>query len=239
MGESRSGFGRLATVLARAVLLSVSISIGCPAAGEELRGQLERLASQHAFAIDGLDHVGTEDVPEQANGDLPSRLRDLLHNYNHMMIAGPGKAVERVVVLGQKRGSPGAPPDPSVALTRDGAHHRVEAMVTGPNGRRMPLSLIIDTGASNIVLPESMIPALGFRDQDLKASESQTASGSLAVRMGVLKSVALGDHEAEDVGVTFVADRKLGSLHLLGMSYLGRYRFTIDDQKGELILMAR
>jgi aspartyl protease family protein len=239
MAEFLSGHARLATLLARLVLLYWFGSMALPATGEELRGQLERLASQHAFAIDGLDHIGTEDAPEPVSGDLPSKLRDLLHNYNHMMIAGSGKAVERVVVLGQKRGSPGAAPDPSVALTRDGAHHRVEAMVTGPNGRRTPLSLIIDTGASNIVLPESMIPTLGFRDQDLKVSESQTASGSLPVRMGVLKSVALGEHEADDVGVTFVADRKLGSLHLLGMSYLGRYRFTIDDQKGELILMAR
>lgn len=229
----------LATVLARLALLSSFVSIAFPAAGEELRGQLGRLASQHAFAIDGLDRIGAEDAPELVSGDLASRLRELLRNYNHLMIAGPGKAVERVVILGQKRGAPGAPPDPAVTLTRDGAHHRVEALVTGPNGRKLPLSLIIDTGASNLVLPESMIPALGFRDQDLRPSESQTASGSLAVRMGVLKSVALGEHEADDVGVTFVADRKLGNLHLLGMSYLGRYRFTIDDQKGELILMAR
>lgn len=206
---------------------------------EDLRERVQRLSQQHEFTVDGIDRIHPEEVPDSNLGDLPSQLRDLLRNYNHLMISGHGRAVERVVVLGVKHGGSGPAPDPTVSLTREGPHHRVEALLTGPNGRSVPVSLIIDTGASNIVLPESMMADLGFRAQDLQSSQSQTASGLLPVRLGTLKAVAIGRNQASDVAVSFVEDRKLGALHLLGMSFLGRFRFTIDDEKSELILTAR
>lgn len=233
---------RSATFLRLAQRLAVLVLVSCvarSACADDLRTQLERLARQHGFVIEGLQSVQPEDIPEPSGGELPAQVRELLRNYNHLMVSGNGKMVEKVVILGIKRGSPGAPPDPTIALIRDGAHHRVAAVLSGPNGRAIPVSLIIDTGASNIVLPESMIPALGFRARDLQMSESHTASGTLPVKMATLKSVSVGENQASDVGVAFVEDQKLGALHLLGMSYLGRYRFTIDDEKSELILMAR
>jgi aspartyl protease family protein len=224
----------------RTAVLALLLGGDCPAASaEDLRDTLQELSRRHAFTIEGLDRIQPEEAQEAVSGELPARLRDLLRNYNHLMISGRGSTVEKLVILGIKRGSPGMPPDPAVSLTRDGPHHRVEAVLTGPNGRPMPVSLIIDTGASNIVLPESMIPALGFRAETLQSSTSQTASGTLPVKIGTLKSVAVGQNRAVDVVVNFVEDRKLGPLHLLGMSYLGRFRFTIDDEKSELILMAR
>lgn len=211
-----------------------------PASAEDLRGRLQELSRQHAFTIEGLDRVGpAEEAQEPAGGDLSAQLRELLRNYNHLMVSGRGSAVEKLVILGIKRGSPGLPPDPAVSLTKDGSHHRVEAVLAGPNGRPVTVSLIIDTGASNIVLPASMIPTLGFRAESLQSSMSQTASGMLPVKMGMLKAVSVGQNRAADVAVSFVEDRKLGALHLLGMSYLSRFRFTIDDEKSELILMAR
>lgn len=239
--RKNSRFGdRLARTLPGLMAAAVWLAANAPVAhAEDLRDKLEQLAQRHAFTIEGIEQIRPEEVPDSGNGELSAQLRELLRNYNHLMISGHGLAVEKVVILGIKRGSPGMPPDPAVSLTREGLHHRVQANLTGPNGRAIAVSLIIDTGASNIVLPESMISDLGFRVQDLQSSQSQTASGLLPVRLGTLKSVAIGQNRVSDVGVTFVEDQKLGALHLLGMSFLGRFRFTIDDEKSELILMAR
>lgn len=215
------------------------MALATVASAEDLRTRLQQLSRQHGFTIEGFEQIYPDEVPESLSGELSSQLRELLRNYNHLMVSGHGLAVERVVILGIKRGSPGMPPDPAVSLTRDGPHHRVAAILTGPNGRAISVSLIIDTGASNIVLPESMIAELGFRVQDLQSSKSQTASGLLPVKLGTLRAVTVGQNQATDVGVTFVEDQRLGTLHLLGMSFLGRFRFTIDDEKSELILMAR
>lgn len=220
-------------------LMLVTAALASAARGADLRTELENLSRQHGFSIEGLDSVGPEDAPQAATDELAVRLRDLLGNYNHLMVSGHGRAVEKVVILGAKGARPSSPANATVSITRDGVHHRVEALLTGPNRRIIPVSLIIDTGASNIVLPESMIEALGFRREDLQAATSHTASGMLPVQLAKLKTVAVGRSEITDVGVSFVEDRKLGNLALLGMSFLSRFRFTIDDEKNELILLAR
>ena len=45
------------------------------------------------------------------------------------------------------------------------------------NGRRRKLSLVVDTGATTVVLPSSMIGPLGFAAEDLQDGWSETAGG--------------------------------------------------------------
>lgn len=224
--------------LAAIVLAAVC---GSPPWASELREELASLARQYRFSIEGLDRVGSEEAPESASVTEPvsGRLRELLKNYNHLIVSGRGPAIEKVVILGAKGAIGKSSANAPVSITRDGPHHRVEVQLTGPNGLIVPASLIIDTGASSIVLPESMIASLGYSPADLRPSLSQTASGTLPVKLATLNAVSVGGNEVTEVGVSFVEDRKLGELLLLGMSFLGRFRFTIDDERSELILLAR
>jgi aspartyl protease family protein len=209
-------------------------------AAADLRATLEDLSRQHRFLLEGSDHlVSGEAVDEALPADIRPRLARLLHRYNYLVVSSSDRAIERVVVIGVKHDGHFVAPTNSVKITRDGMHHRVDAVLTGANGHEVTTSLIIDTGASNVVLPASMIEALGFRAADLKQATSQSASGPLPVRVGTLRSVDLGGNRAAEVSVSFVDDQKLGDLRLLGMSFLGRFRVTIDDERESLTLIER
>ena len=84
-----------------------------------------------------------------------------------------------------------------------------------------------------------MIRQLGFSQQNLQNGISQTAAGTIPVKTGVLKSVRIGDVSAENVPVSFINDQKLNGARLLGMSFLNRFRFSLDDENSELQLMAK
>ncbi|MBA3493974.1 MAG: retroviral-like aspartic protease family protein [Gammaproteobacteria bacterium] len=63
------------------------------------------------------------------------------------------------------------------------------------------------------------------------------ASDRVAAKLGVLKSVRLGEISVNDVKVTFISDDRLGNTMLLGMSFLERFNVTIDDAHNALILL--
>jgi clan AA aspartic protease (TIGR02281 family) len=104
------------------------------------------------------------------------------------------------------------------------------------------LSLIVDTGATDIVLPESMIAKLGFRDSELSRASVQTANGLAAAQRGVLRSIELGGPDINDViqrvPVLFMGDADTGGYALMGMSVLGRYSMTIENND-RIVLVRR
>lgn len=100
------------------------------------------------------------------------------------------------------------------------------------------MALLVDTGASTVVLPSSMMESLGFQPEALENRVAQTANGKVAAKVGVLSSVIVGAVRADEVRVTFVPDGGLSANNLLGMSFLERFRVTIDDAGQRLILVA-
>jgi aspartyl protease family protein len=215
------------------------VSGGAFAEGGDLRGRLESLASQGGFAIEGLDWIGPEPAGNESGTTL-ERLKDLLRDYNYVLVQGGRSGIESVRITSRKdveaRGSAGSA---YVGTVRMGSHHQVDAAIAGPNGVAKTVRLIVDTGATTIVLPESMIPELGFGPESLQNGTSQTASGNVATKIGTLSSVRVGAVAAENVMVGFIADARLKGAMLLGMSFLQRFRMTIDDQQNELILLAK
>ena len=144
-------------------------------------------------------------------------------------------AIQQLRIIGAKR-----PNQPlySVKTKRRGPHHLVEAELVGPNGMPQTVSLMLDTGASAIVLPASMIESLGFESGSLRAGTANTANGKVAIRNGKLRRVQIGHAEVYDVAVGFIADDKIGKKYLLGMSFLGHFRMTLDDDANRLTLLA-
>jgi aspartyl protease family protein len=115
-------------------------------------------------------------------------------------------------------------------------HQLVDAILFGLNGQRRNARLMVDTGASAIVLPRSMIPALGYVEAELGEVTMQTANGLVKGRMAVLERVAVGRSVADDVAAAFVEDGALAGNMLLGMSFLGRFRMTIDKARNSITL---
>jgi aspartyl protease family protein len=222
------------------ILLLCVLSSGATQAAPSLKEQLRGLSTQRGFSIEGLNRIGDE-PPGNAEGNPINQVRHLLQDYNFVLTQTPTGGIDTVRIIsrrgesGPKSSSTGA----YIETRRVGAHHQVEATLIGPNSILKSVPLLVDTGATTIVLPTSMIQELGFVPEDLQEGTSQTASGTVPIKTGLLRIIRVGGVSATDVEVSFIADSKLMGNRLLGMSFLQRFKMTIDDAKNELILMAR
>ena len=203
-----------------------------------LKQQLESLAKSADFQLDGLDRLHNE-PGKRVQGETREQLEGLLEDYNYLLIQGRGRRVERVSITSLKDPNAKTRFNPVVTTTRYGTHHQVEATITGPGGETIEVPLLVDTGATTLVLPESMIEALGISADALRPAMSQTASDTVPIKIGMLPSVQIGQVVAENVEVSFFPDQRLNGAKLLGMSFLNRYRFSLDDEQNELTLMAK
>ncbi|HTO84803.1 MAG TPA: retropepsin-like aspartic protease [Methylomirabilota bacterium] len=160
-----------------------------------------------------------------------------------------------VVLVGWYLGAPTSAPQAAVAvdsggpktltITTDrlGAHHVIRAALLGPSGHLQMASFIVDTGATDLVLPDSMIERLGFKESDLEPVQLQTAHGVVQARKGVLKAVQLGGPDNNDevlrVAAVFLSEDDTGGYALMGMNVLGRYSITIEDDANQIILVRK
>lgn len=130
-----------------------------------------------------------------------------------------------------------------IATRRRGVHHMVEGQVSGPGGTPVTVMFLVDTGASSVVLPRSLMEQLGFDPTHTRPGVAQTARGTVRMRVGTLDRIMVGERgltaELQDVQVAFVDDKFLGGMALLGMSFLGRYRVTFDDDNNEILLVEK
>ncbi len=222
-----------------AAALVAGLALGAAAQG--LRDQLRDLATREGFAVTGLEKIGSAEAPRPVSESGPSeqRLQALLAGFNFMIFRDSAGRVSGLRVLGQGRAGPPRITESSVPATRRGAHYLVDAVLIGPTGLWANRKMIVDTGASTVVLPISAIPSLGLRDTDLVLGTVETAGGKVPARMGQLAAVRVGFAEIKDVPVTFIADEQLGQTALLGMSFLDHFRVTFDDFGQRLILVAK
>jgi len=225
-------------------LLVLSVLIGLPVFASaqhfvgELRTVMENLASGNGFSLVRGSRLGTESA-RAASGELRERLGVLLADYSYIITTGDDGSVEKVLILGLKQARPQVTDSVAIPTTRQNSHHIVMAELVGAGEKTIQLALMVDTGATSIVLPMSMTTGLGFTASELQSGSTQTANGKVEAKQAVLNGVRVGEAAAENVAVTFVDDDKLGGNMLLGMSFLGRFQMTIDDSKDQLILKRR
>lgn len=221
-----------------AVLLTVCLAAPAAAADSNLRGQVQALSAEHGFKLFGAGRI--EQSPAGPMRDsLAETLRALLADYNFVIIGDGAGGVRSLRVSGPK----GPPPELSrkvaVNTVRRGSNHYLEARIKGIGGSALTMSMMLDTGASTVVLPASLMPKLGFGEADVREVTLQTANGETEGWTGVLKSVEIGNAFERNVAVAFIDDEKLGHKKLLGMSYLSRYVITIDDLANTVSLERR
>ena len=201
----------------------------------DLRAQLRELAAAHGFVVKGLERLG-DDAATPVSGDLRHQIERLLEKYNFVLLHDADGGIAEVRISYPKQAAPKLPDTYAIKTTRMGRHHVVEAVLVGLGSARTRTSLMVDTGATTLVLPASMIEPLGFQPDDLRDGWSQTANGRIAIKRGTLTSLWIGNVVAHDVAVAFVVDPRLPETRLLGMSFLGRFRVTLDEVDDQLIL---
>jgi clan AA aspartic protease (TIGR02281 family) len=109
-----------------------------------------------------------------------------------------------------------------------------------PGGSSMPVMVelndrvqapfIIDTGASDVVLPRSVAHELGLETgPDTLTLQYRTANGIVEAPVVTLDSVSLGGARAENVHASISDSLRIG---LLGLSYFNRFDYQIDAANG-------
>lgn len=103
-----------------------------------------------------------------------------------------------------------------VVLQRNPQGHYV---ATGSINQR-PVTFLLDTGATDIAVPEGLAAELGLRRGP--AVKVRTANGNAIAYRTRLDSVGLGDMQRQGVRATILSSMA-GDQVLLGMSYLKHY----------------
>ena len=203
-----------------------------------LRGYLTGLIESHGVRVQGLSKVGEESLAVPAGDPAPQLFR-ILNNYNFLAQYDEQGKLIALTVLGRKTPLAEQSKLYRIPAERQGPHFRVAAQLTGSDARSLQLDLLLDTGASTVVLPLSYAARLGFDTKTLIDGWSETANGRVATKRGTLRRLQVGTAVAENVAVSFIDDGALGGKNLLGMSFLGRFRLTLDDRRNEVTLMSR
>jgi aspartyl protease family protein len=110
-----------------------------------------------------------------------------------------------------------------------GGHFVIDAEVNG-----VPISFLVDTGASDVVLTQDDAEALGFQPRSLDFSQRyHTANGIVRAAPVTLRELRIGQFSLYELAAA-VNEAPLG-ISLLGMSFLERLAgYEVDD--GRLFL---
>jgi len=113
----------------------------------------------------------------------------------------------------------------------------VSAIING----KLNVRLILDTGASLVVLKKSLASELGIESTDINSDikiilADGRQSGAKHI---ILNSIKVEDLEVENVDAAILIDdtqEELSADGLLGMSFLKHFNFKIDQKENKLIL---
>ena len=111
-------------------------------------------------------------------------------------------------------------------------------LVRGRIAGRGEVTLLLDTGATSCVVSVHLAEELGLRQRSDGLSVTvQTASGTLKAPLVFLSSLAIGDFEEKGIeALVLDLPGQADAEGILGLSFLNRFRYTIDSEANELIL---
>ena len=153
---------RLAPV--RALLILVGLAwVGLAAAQDtngDLRSQIDALASRAGFTVNGLQRLGEASARPITEGSSSRQIEELLKGYNYIIVHDANGGIHELRILNPRSSSGPVPRRGVVTSERQGRQHTVDAELVGPPGKKRTVRLVVDTGASIVVLPSSMIAPL-------------------------------------------------------------------------------
>ena len=124
----------------------------------------------------------------------------------------------------------------TIQLTDDGSG-TFEATVS-INGYKA-IELVVDSGASLVCMPAKMAEEIGVEvGPEARTIQMTIADGSvISGKLIILESVRMGKFKAENVECAILGPEAVNAPGLLGMSFLGNFKFELDASKGELKMM--
>ncbi len=125
----------------------------------------------------------------------------------------------------------------AVPLEREGTSYYVRVMLNG----KVPARLLLDTGASAMQVSRAMSRKLRLKSSGARMVPVMLAGGGyVRGRVVEIAEVAVGAAKVHHVRAIVLDhdDLKLAD-GLLGMSFLENFVFSMDTQKGELVLEKR
>lgn len=119
-----------------------------------------------------------------------------------------------------------------IPLRREGNSYYASVVVNGEHA----VEMVVDTGASSLVLPYKTALDSGVKiDDSAMAVEMKVASGAkFKSKLVTLDSVRVGKFTAEKVECVVLPSEATNAPVLLGMTFLGRFNFSINGT--ELVL---
>jgi clan AA aspartic protease (TIGR02281 family) len=120
--------------------------------------------------------------------------------------------------------------------------HRIQVQRAGPSMRvvvringELDVPFIIDTGATDVVLPLYAAKKLGLKisGPGVRTAPRQTANGTIHAPVVMLDSVKLGTAEVNDVSGLALKNMSYG---LLGLGFFNHFTYNIDSANGIVLL---
>ncbi|MCK5189284.1 MAG: clan AA aspartic protease [Methylococcales bacterium] len=214
-------------------LISTAVFAADSQQHEDLYSQIKSLAEQHQFVVIGLEKIGDEGTIN-AEGTVQQQIALLMTSFNHIIIRNDKAGIERLIILDKKTANHLG--RIIVPIVTKNNHYFINASIKGTDNIWIDLELLIDTGANSMVLPLSMMGELKLAIKDMQQSQLQTVNGKVDAYTGHLPALEVGNEIVENIAVAFVEDSLMGDYSLLGMSFLGLYRFVIDDEQNQISL---
>lgn len=111
-------------------------------------------------------------------------------------------------------------------------------LVQGVFDDSLYVTLLLDTGATHVVIPEALARRLNPPSRAGQKVKVQTAGGTMEARISTIAKVSVGDalREMVPVVVTDRDSRDDGFDAILGMSFLRNFKMTVD-YKNHLIVL--
>ncbi len=124
-----------------------------------------------------------------------------------------------------------------VKLKRVGNSFLVASVIN----RKNHATLMVDTGASNVMLTKKTALRLGYNLNASKRIKAKLANGKVVPgRVIILKELRVGGATATNIPAIVLEQESGGNYDgLLGMSFLNQFVFQIDTAKNELTLQKR
>jgi clan AA aspartic protease (TIGR02281 family) len=121
-----------------------------------------------------------------------------------------------------------------IPLVPDGQGHLLaDVLINGD----IHASLVVDTGSPVVMLTSSFVNKLGLDLSQSRTGYVEVLNGKYKAAAVSLNSVKLGDAQAEDVAATVLLEDSNGIRDgLLGLTFLSKFHFTLDQTDQKLIL---
>ena len=120
----------------------------------------------------------------------------------------------------------------SIKLTEDSGTFLVSVLIDGKHTQEM----VVDSGATSISLPFAMAKEMGLEPNsgDRKVRVQLADGSEVDGFLKTIPTVRVGKFTVDDVECIVLSPAAVKAMPLLGMSFLGNFKFEIDKNRAEL-----